>query len=193
MTKLAIPVIIVLAIASSVLQAHASIIDLGEKDLAARLQGVNAALTYIETDQGLPPGTLAYLNSFDADLGFVNNGAVDSSRFDVSLVDNEVNANISWDLSTSGFQLSYVFLKDGRNSTSGPYLYHLYGVTPDEVFDSRGDQFVTINGVRYITYVSFFGVPGNPSVPEGGATVVLLGFALGAVELVRRTLRYRSA
>ena len=157
MKKSAMPAIIVLVIATSILQVHASIIDLGERDLASRLQGVSAALTYIETDQGLTPGTLAYLNAFDADLGFKNNGAVDNSHFDVTLVDDEVNANISWDLGTSGFQLSYVFLKDGRNSTSGPYLYHLYGVTPDEVFNSMGDQFVTINGVRYITNISFFG------------------------------------
>ena len=59
-------------------------------------------------------------------------------------------------------------LKDG-NYGPGDFFYHLYGVTPDEVFDSKGDQFVTVDnrGVRLITYISFFGVPGNP-VPEGG-------------------------
>lgn len=184
---------VVIALASSALKANGSVIDLGERELASPLPGVPGAMAYIEADQGLPPGTLNYLNLFDADEGFENNGAVDSSHFDVSLIDGGVNANISWDLSTSGYQLSYVWLKDGRESKRGPYLYHLYGVTPDEVFNSMGDQFVTIDGVRYITYLAFFGVPGSPSVPEGGATLILLGFALGAVELVRRSLPRRAA
>jgi hypothetical protein len=147
----------------------------------------------IEMDQGLSPDSLTYLNGFDADSGFVNTGAVDSSHFGVTLIDGEVNANISWDLGTSGFQLSYVFVKDGRNATQGPYLYHLYGVTADEVFNSNGDQFVTVNGVRYITYLGFFGIQGSPSVPDGGTTLALLGAGLVAIELVRRTLLHRSA
>ncbi len=88
--------------------------------------------------------------------------------------------------------MSYVLLKDGRESTEGPYVYHLYGVTPDEVFNSMGDQFVTINGERLITYMSFYGLPGRP-VPEGGTTLILLGSALAVIELVRRTVFRRSA
>lgn len=183
-------VIITAALASFACRASASLIDLGERDLPSRLPGEAAAIAYIENDQGLPPGTLTYLNAYDADGGvFANNGAVDSSHFSATLIDGGVNGNVSWDLSTSGFQLSYVFLKDGRNSTQGPYLYHLYGVTSDQVFNSMGDQFVTINGVRFITYISFFGVPGVPSVPDGGTTLTLLGLALGGMELFRRTLR----
>lgn len=183
-------VIITAALASFAFRASASLIDLGERDLPSRLPGQAAAIAYIENDQGLPPGTLTYLNAYDVDGGaFANNGAVDSSNFGVTIINGGVNGNVSWDLSTSGFQLSYVFLKDGRNSTQGPYLYHLYGVTPDQVFNSMGDQFVTINGVRFITYISFFGVPGAPSVPEGGTTLALLGLALGGIELFRRTLR----
>jgi len=84
-----------------------------------------------------------------------------------------------------------VFLKDGRNSRTGPYLYHLYGVTPDEVFNSNGQQFITINGIRFITYVSFFGVPGSPA-PDGGMTAILLALGLGAIEFVRRFRLQRS-
>ena len=190
--------LLVLAVASAftgiACKASATLIDLGERDLATRLNGVAAAQAYIEAAQGLPPGTLTYLNLFDGDTNiFANNGAVDSSHFAVSLIDGGINGEISWNLDTAGFQLSYVFLKDGRNSKTGPYLYHLYGVTPDEVFNSNGDQFVTINGIRYITYIAFFGVPGSPSVPEGGTTLFLLGSALCALEFTRRAFLRRSA
>ena len=172
-------------------KANATLIDLGERDLASRLNGVEDAQAFIESDQGLAPGTLTFLSAFDADENtFFNKGAVDSSHFDVSITDGGVNGEVSWDLGTTGFQLSYVFLKDGRNSRTGPYLYHLYGVTPDEVFNSNGDQFITINGIRQITYVSFFGVPGSP-VPEGGVTLILFGFGLATIELGRRSLLHR--
>jgi hypothetical protein len=155
------------------------------------LSGLAAAIAYIEADQGLLPGTLSYLNSFDANTGFENNGAVDSSHFTATLIDGERDANVSWSLATSGFQLGYVFVKDGRNATSGPYLYHLYGVTPDEVFNSNGEQFVTVNGQRFITYIAFFGMSEN-AVPDGGATLILLGLSMGAVALLRRT-HFRSS
>ena len=175
------------------LRANATLIDLGERDLASRLNGVNDAQAFIESDQGLAPGTLTFLSAFDADENtFFNKGAVDSSHFDVSITDGGVNGEVSWDLGTTGFQLSYVFLKDGRNSRTGPYLYHLYGVTPDEVFNSNGQQFITINGIRFITYVSFFGVPGSPAVPDGGMTAILLALGLGTIELVRRFRLQRS-
>jgi hypothetical protein len=37
---------------------------------------------------------------------------------------------------------------------------------------------VTINGIRDITYISFFGVPGSPTVPEGSVTLILLALGL---------------
>ena len=175
-----------ISFASLGLKANATLIDLGERDLATRLNGANDAQAFIESDQGLPAGTLTLLNAFDSDTNtFFGKGAVDSSHFNVTITDGGVNGEITWDLGTAGFQLSYVFLKDGRNSKTGPYLYHLYGVTPDEVFNSNGEQFVTINGIRDITYISFFGVPGSP-VPEGGVTLILFGLGLVAVEGVRR-------
>ena len=172
-------------------RANGTLIDLGERDLATRLKSEPAARAYIETSEGLPPGTLTYLNAFDADGSFFNNGAVDSSHFGVTLTDGGVNGLVSWDLGTTGFQLSYVFVKDGKGSRTGPFLYHLYGVSPDEFFDSMGDQFVTVNGIRDITYIAFYGVPGSPA-PEGGMTAILLALGLGAVELTRRFRLRRS-
>ena len=173
-------------------RTSATVIDLGERHLADRFHSIQEATDYIEMDQGLS-FDLTYLNAFDPQ-GFENNGAVDGSHFGVTLIDGGVHANISWDLATTGFQLSYVLLKDGSNAShTGDFLYHLYGVTPDEVFNSMGDQFVTVddNGIRKITYIAFFGVPGSP-VPDGGATLMMLGFALTAIELVRRALRRQT-
>jgi hypothetical protein len=175
------------AVASSILVANATVVDLGERHLGAALRGKQAAIDFIVADQSLDH-SLTYLNAFDADGDWDNaQGAVDSSHFGATMIDGGVHANISWDLSTTGYQLSYVLLKDGKYGP-GDFLYHLYGVSPDEVFNSKGDQFVTVDnrGVRLITYISFFGVPGN-SVPEGGTTLVFLGAGLGAIALIRKT------
>jgi len=187
-----VAVLMALSFTSIGSRANGSLIDLGERDLATRLNSEPAARAFIEMDQGLPPGTLTYLNAFDGDSGtFFNNGAVDGSHFDVTLTDGGVNGLVSWDLGTTGFQLSYVFLKDGAGSRTGPFFYHLYGVSPDQFFNGL-DQFVTVNGIRNITYIAFYGVPGSPTVPEGGMTIILLALGLVAVELTRR-LRLRRA
>jgi hypothetical protein len=172
-------------------RTNATVIDLGERHLANRFHGVQDAANYIKLDQGLS-FDLTFLNAVDQD-GFENNGAVDESHFGATFTDGDVHADISWDLGTTGFQLSYVLLKDGSNKDGTDFLYHLYGVTPDEVFNSMGDQMVTVDddGLRKITYIAFFGVPGSP-VPDGGATLILLGFALTSIELVRRALRRQT-
>jgi hypothetical protein len=181
-----VAVAVAVTFASLGFKASASLIDLGERDLASKLANKAQTEAYIEAAVGLPPGTLTYLNSFDSDSdSFKNDGTVDSSHLGMTLTDGGVNGLVSWDLATTGWQMSYVFLKDGKETKRGPYLYHLYGVTPDEVFNSNGDQFITINGIRKITYLTFWGVAGSP-VPEGGATAMLFALGLGAIELVRR-------
>ena len=184
-----IAALVALCLGSFGFKADASLIDLGQVDLTAWIAGVPAAQQVIERTQGLPRGSLVYLNSFRADTGTLgDNGAADASHFGVTLSDGGVNGNVTWDLATAGFQLSYVFLIDPRDSTS-PSLYHLYGVTPDEAYNSNGDHFVTINGISNIAHIGFFGVAGSP-VPDGGSTSILLGLGLGTIEFLRR-LRLR--
>jgi len=167
------------------LEANASLIDLGEIDVTTWVAGVPSAQAFIEKNQGLSRGSLTYLNSFQADTGtLADNGTVDGSHFGVTMTDGGVNGNVTWDLGTSGFQLSYVFVKDARDLTN-PSLSHLYAVTSDDVFHSNGEQFVTLNGISNIIYISFFGVAGNP-VPDGGPTLILLGLGLGTIEFLRR-------
>ena len=70
-------VTVAVSLASLGFKANATLIDLGERDLASRLNGVAAAQAYIETSEGLPLGTLTYLNSFDGDTNlFANDGAL---------------------------------------------------------------------------------------------------------------------
>jgi hypothetical protein len=198
MKRWVLTVVVGLGLAGFALQANAGLIDLGERDLPDQLTGIQGAISYIEADQGLPPGTLQYLNTYNnlpnTVPGWKNNGNVDDTHFGATLINNDIDGMISWDLGTSGFQLGYVLLKDGRdNPVTGPFLYHLYGVTSDDIFNSNGAQFVTIDGVRKINWISFFGFPGSPAVPVGGATILLLGLALGGIETIRRLRRRVSA
>ena len=97
----------------------------------------------------------------------------------------------SWNLTGTGFTLESVLIKDGGNRT-GQQLYGFYTVSPDQAIIGSGT--VDFNGtlptgwgsMRNISFVEFFGSP--TGVPDGGATVMLLGAALGALGVVRRYL-----
>lgn len=188
MKKLKHLAIMALALAAFAAPCHADLIDLGIRNLVSVLGDPLSEAAFIEADQGLAAGTLTYLNKFDADSGFDNGGAVDQSHFTATLMNGGADANVTWDLATSGFQLSYVFVKDGRESGRGPFLYHLYGVTADQLFNSNGQQFVTINGSKGISHITFFGIPGVPTVPDAGSTASLLGLALLGIGIARRKL-----
>ena len=134
--------------------------------------------------QNLLPGTSQFLGKFE-DNGF-ENGAINISQF---VTINQVSGNtweITWNLTGSGFTLDGVLIKDGRIQGAGE-LYRFYGVSADEALIGSGT--VTFdNPIRDISHISFFGSPGG-QVPDGGATVMLLGAALGALGMVRRHLK----
>ena len=180
-----------LALAVLAIPARADLIDLGIRNLAAVLGDPAAEAAFIETDQGLSTGTLTYLNKFEHTGAWDDaGGAVDmAGHFTATLTNGGADATITWDLATTGFQLSYVLVKDGREGGRGPFLYHLYGVTADEVFNSDGDQLITINGRKGISHISFFGIAGTPPVPDRGSTVALLGLAMLGIGMARRKLR----
>lgn len=166
-----------------------SLIDLGIRAEPFQIIGPAQGAAFIEQDQGLSSGTLIYFNRFltGPSGGFVNDGAVDDTHFTASASSGAKFGNITWDVTNTGFELSYVFLKDGQDA-NGLFLYHLYGVTPDQVFKSNGNQIVTIDGVKRISYITFFGVPFSP-VPESGATLLLLGISCGALGALRNKYR----
>jgi hypothetical protein len=179
-----------LALAAFALPARADLIDLGQRSLMGGLGDPAGEAAFIEMDQGLAPGSLTYLQKFDNPGGFDTgmDPAVDPTHFGVTIIDSGANAQVNWDLSNTGFQLSYVLVKDGVDSETKLQLYHLYGVTADQVFNSNGDQLVTINGSKNISHISFFGMPGN-MVPDGGSTVALLGLGLATIGLIRHKFR----
>lgn len=178
-----------LALIAFAVPSRANLIDLGQLSLTSVLGNPAAEQAFIEMNQGLAAGSLDYLNKFDVGTGFDNGGAVASSHFTATLMNGGADATITWDLALTGFQLSYVLVKDGREGGGGPFLYHLYGVTLDQVFNSNGGQFVTINGRKGISHISFFGNPGAPSVPDSASTVALLGLALTGVAVARSKFR----
>ena len=165
--------------------ADASLIDLGQLNITTWIAGLPAAQKLTEKYQGPAHGSLTYLNSFDAKSGTLGDrGTVGNDHFAVTLSDGGIDGNITWDLAATGFQLSYVFVKDARDAHN-PSLFHLYGVTSDEVVNGNGNHFVTINGARDITYIAFFGVAARP-VPEAGVTLWLLALGLGLIGIFRR-------
>jgi VPDSG-CTERM motif len=135
--------------------------------------------------EGLLPGTSEFLGKFNAGGGF-ENGALNISQF---VTINQVSGNtweITWNLTGSGFTLDGVLIKDGNVQEQG-HIYRFYGVSADEALIGAGT--VTFdNPVRDISHISFFGSPGG-GVPDGGATVMLLGAGLGALGMVRRYLK----
>ncbi len=173
LTKLALLVSTALAIAAP---AHANLIDMGNFLVSSPLGDPGAEATYIGADTFL----------FKQDTGSSQNGVVDGSHFTISGVGN-TSATISWDLTGTGYQVNYVLLKDG--STGGPngqQIYHLYGVTADQVLVGGG--MVDMGGsytAKQISHISFFGND-PPGVPDGGTTLMMLGMALSGLGAIAR-------
>jgi hypothetical protein len=176
--------------------ASASLIDLGTRLLPSPLGSPTDEANFIETDQSLT-FDLTYLNRFEYGKGFLDDGAVDAlTHFTVTPTTDTPTAAITWNLVGTGFELSYVFVKDG--TVDQLHLYHLYGV--DDLQALIGAGTVTANGAKDISHITFFGVAANGAppppppppppngVPDGGATAMLLGTALACLGALRRRL-----
>jgi VPDSG-CTERM motif len=149
----------------------------------------SAELNYLQTHGGgiyqptFLPATSQYLGKYNAGGPF-ENGALNISQY-VSI--NVISGNtweVSWNLTGSGFTLDGVLIKDGNVQGKG-HLYRFYGVSADETLVGSGT--VTFdNPVKNISHITFFGSPGGNGVPDGGATLMLLGAALSALGVARR-------
>jgi hypothetical protein len=169
--------------------ASATLIDLGTRLLASPLGSPADEADFIESDQSLT-FDLTYLNQFRYGAGFLDDGAVDNgTHFTVAPTTDTPTAAIAWNLVGTGFELSYVFVKDGTLDMGAQHLYHLYGV--DDLQALIGSGIVTTDGAKDISHITFFGVAANGppnGVPDGGATVMLLGTALAGLGALRRRL-----
>ena len=83
--------------------------------------------------------------------------------------------NVSWDLTGTGFGLSYVLIKDGQREDNGAYIYALYSVSPDEATVGVNQSVqVTPNADKAISHITFFGTVPEPST----WAMLLIGSAL---------------
>jgi hypothetical protein len=178
---------IVSVAAFSVGTAQASLIDLGLFSLNGPLGSPQDEADWIESV--IPLGyDLIYLEKYNYGTGFDGTGAApDSGQADYT-VDPTIqgpNADITWDLTGTGFTASYVLVKDGVDA--GKHLYRLYDVTDDQA--TVGSDDVTINNDKNISHIAWYGQrDSGGGVPDGGATVALLGFGMVAVGYLRRRM-----
>ncbi len=175
----ALAVVCSLAFASS---ASAHLILVGHYTLGGPLGNPSNEAAWIEGIEGLADDTLTYLNKFDTDdQDWDNGGSVDNpGYFDANVGEDAVNGSVSWNLTGSGFQLSYVLLKSGQAN------YTLYEVSLDQVITSGGWDPIANNVRNGISHVTFFGVPGTTRVPDSASTLLLIGLGLASVGFVAR-------
>jgi VPDSG-CTERM motif len=98
---------------------------------------------------------------------FLNNGWVNDDAFTAHVADGGSTNWISWDLSGTGYALTYVSVNFDNN------FYHVY--SSDPLFRSEGQVAVTGNLRDVISHIHLFGVS---SVPDSATTAVLLGISL---------------
>jgi protein with PEP-CTERM/exosortase system signal len=169
-------------------QAQADLLAPFQFTLNSPIGSPSADLTYLQSNGGgsytptFLPATSEFLFKQNRD------DTTDGTFGQYFKITKESNTTwqISWNLTGSGFTLDGVFLKDGVSNPSNQ-LYRFYGVSANEMLIGSG--IVAFNNpVKNISFVEFFGSPGG-AVPDGGATVMLLGAALGVLGMARRFLR----
>jgi hypothetical protein len=135
---------------------------------------------------GYMDASCQYLGKFNAG-GTTENGAINISQYvTVTFSADGQSADVSWNLTGSGFLMCGILIKDGTVNQPNQ-LYGFYGVTADqELIGSGTVSFADFD--RQISHISFFGHPGG-QVPDGGTTVMLLGAALGSLGMARRFLK----
>jgi hypothetical protein len=74
--------------------------------------------------------------------------------------------------------------KDGAGT-----IADIFSVAPDQGAAGEADLSVPGNGASALSHLTVFCCPGGVTTPDGGATVMLLGAALGALGMVRRYLK----
>jgi hypothetical protein len=166
-------------------QAQAHLLDPDQFFTAGPIGNGQAERDFL-VSTGRLPATSEFLGKYNAGGAF-ENGAINISSF-VTITETAANTwTISWNLAGSGFTLDGVLIKDGNVQGKG-HIYRFYGVSPDQATEGSGT--VTFdNPVRGISHITFFGSPGGNGVPDGGATVMLLGAALGSLGMARRFLK----
>ena len=154
--------------------ARASVIDLGEVDLAnngdaTELQGF--------IDAG---GDSDAVICFKSDIpGSTTGGG--SITFSVN-ADNTLH--VEWDMTGTGHVVCGFLTKDGKGN-----LVHLYQITAPDQVSGSADLIVPGNGAKALSHLDVFCCPGEVNTPDGGTTVALLGMTLAGLGVARRYLK----
>jgi VPDSG-CTERM motif len=105
----------------------------------------------------------------------------------------DLSTNGNHPVSLTGFDYAVIHYGKGPGGTGkggGIVFYYLNGMTGDFTFANLGSG---PNGFGGISSVRLFTSDGATSVPDGGATVMLLEIALGGLALVKRLAMPRPA
>jgi len=189
----AIAAAVVLVGLPTVAQAHLIDLTPGGFGVASVIGNPADEADFIENFVGLD-FDLLYLEKFDNGTGFDGLGAAPDSGIANYSVDTAslLAQDIEWDLTGSGHEALFVLAKNGKaGGPNGDFLYHLYGVSPDQR-TIGGPDTVSINGAKDISHISWFGGPSTADVPDGGATCILLGSSLLGMAGFRRLIGFRK-
>ena len=150
--------------------ARADLVDLGEVTLANN--GDDTELQGFFDAGGDPDATLCFKS--DEASGFITEISVNA--------DNTLH--VEFDMTGTGQEICGFLTKDGAGT-----VVHYYAVINDQGAGiGEFDLEVPGNGASALSHLDVFCCAGN-GVPDGGATVMLLGAALGSLGMARRFLK----
>jgi hypothetical protein len=150
-----------------------------------------ADVTQIGDDVDLPnSGEGAELDAFielsghtDATLCFKSDQENPDFTGSITFSVNPDNTlHVEW-IAPAGQLICGFLTKDGAGTIADIFL-----VAPDQGAAGEADLEVPGNGASALSHLTAFCCPGN-GVPDGGATVMLLGAALGSLGMARRFLK----
>lgn len=132
---------------------------------------------------------------WDKDAG----GALSGGGFNINFSADMLTATLSWDLTGTGTQLYAVAWKDGTLIEAyNPENLGFYwsAVTESQRVQSDGDVLkLTVDlspdfkNPDAWSHIAFYGKSGSTSVPDGGATLALIGIAMTGLGLLRRKMK----
>jgi hypothetical protein len=110
-------------------------------------------------------------------------GTFAGGEITISLNDDNT-IHVTWDMTGTGGVVCGFLTKDGAGT-----IADIFSVAPDQGLTGSADLEVPGNGGSALSHLTVFCCPGGVTTPDGGATVMLLGAALGALGMVRRYLK----
>jgi hypothetical protein len=124
--------------------------------------------------------------------------SLSGNGFNIVFSADKLTATLSWDLTGTGLSLYAVAWKDGvlSNTSNGNLGFLWSKVTEEQRTKSDGDVLkLTVDLAPAFknptawSHIAFYGTRTGTSVPDGGLTLALIGFAMTGLGLLRRKLK----